>query len=435
MSTAATRAWADGVRNSEDGAMLLSERGRELVDIVARLGPVFEERVYRYDRDAAFPTENFADLRDVGFLGLCIPVEHGGLGADFTTYALVSEEIGRHCGSTGLTFNMHSATMLLTGFIADRLDLDPVDRATLVRRRAAIYRGVIEHGHIHSQPFSEGLLPGATQGYATRATRVDGGWSLTGRKIFASLSDAADRHNVVATVEGDDTVRLFSVPADSVGVRIVGEWDPLGMRGTISKDLILDGVVVPDDAEIVPAGMFDQAARRFPYFYMTLSFTFLGLMRGALDFTRDYLRGVTGPLDRRHNPQKQAGWAEMLLRYERAQALHYRVLGEVGVDPDDDQVRRAWVAVVTCMESAPEVCSLAVRVCGGRSLLRPQALERLYRDARCGSTMLPWSVEVCLDRLGRAGLADDASDDVGSDDAADFDSDGGAGHGGKETPA
>jgi alkylation response protein AidB-like acyl-CoA dehydrogenase len=59
------------------------------------------------------------------------------------------------------------------------------------------------------------------------------------------------------------------------------------------------------------------------------------------------------------------------------------------------------------METAPEVASLAIRVCGGRSLLRPLALERIYRDARCGATMLPWSVEVCLDRLGRAGLLDD----------------------------
>jgi len=52
------------------------------------------------------------------------------------------------------------------------------------------------------------------------------------------------------------------------------------------------------------------------------------------------------------------------------------------------------------------VAATAVRVCGGRSLLRPSALERMYRDARCGATMLPWSVEAALDRLGRAGLYD-----------------------------
>jgi len=82
------------------------------------------------------------------------------------------------------------------------------------------------------------------------------------------------------------------------------------------------------------------------------------------------------------------------------------VLTEAGVDPTPAQVRRAWASMVSTMETAPGLASLAVRVCGGRSLLRPHTLERLYRDARCGATMLPWSVEACLDRLGRAGLSD-----------------------------
>jgi len=58
------------------------------------------------------------------------------------------------------------------------------------------------------------------------------------------------------------------------------------------------------------------------------------------------------------------------------------VLTEAGVDPTPAQVRRAWASMVSTMETAPELASLAVRVCGGRSLLRPHTLERLYRDAR-----------------------------------------------------
>ena len=84
-----------------------------------------------------------------------------------------------------------------------------------------------------------------------------------------------------------------------------------------------------------------------------------------------------------------------------------RAVDEAGVDPSPDAVRRAWASMVTSMEAAPAVASTALRLCGGRALLKPQALERLYRDARCGATMLPWSVDVCLERLGRAGLVDD----------------------------
>jgi alkylation response protein AidB-like acyl-CoA dehydrogenase len=59
------------------------------------------------------------------------------------------------------------------------------------------------------------------------------------------------------------------------------------------------------------------------------------------------------------------------------------------------------------MDGAAEMASLALRVCGGRALLKPEPLERLYRDARCGATMLPWSVEVCLDQLGGFGLVEE----------------------------
>ena len=87
----------------------------ELVHRVRTLGPVIAERAVRYDREASFPFENFADFRRVGLLALCVPEQHGGLGASYADYVRVSEEIGRYCGATALTFNMHNATMLWCG--------------------------------------------------------------------------------------------------------------------------------------------------------------------------------------------------------------------------------------------------------------------------------------------------------------------------------
>ena len=174
----------------------------ELVALVADLGPVMEERAVVYDREASFPWENFHDFRERGLLGLCIPESHGGLGASFADYVRVSEEIGRHCGATGLTFNMHVATMLWTGEVADLLDMTDDERARHDEVRAELFRGVVEEGRIHSQPFSEGVSPGATSGVTTRAVPVEGGFLVTGRKIFASLSGAADFYNVTALVDG-----------------------------------------------------------------------------------------------------------------------------------------------------------------------------------------------------------------------------------------
>jgi alkylation response protein AidB-like acyl-CoA dehydrogenase len=383
-----------------------TELQRRLVGIAAELGPTFEQRAERYDREASFPVENFADLRDAGFLGLCIPTRYGGLGADLATYALVAEELGRHCGSTALTFNMHSATCLLAGPIADELELSGPDLTLLEQRRERLFGGILDDHLVHSQPFSEGLSGRATTGVATIAEPIEGGFRVSGRKIFASLSENADVHNVVCLVPGDDRIRLLGVPANATGVVVSGDWDPLGMRGTISKNLVFDSAFVPEENEWIPPGMFDEVAARYPWFYMTLSFAYLGLMRAVLDFTRRYLRGEIDGSDRSGHPQKQATWAEMLLHYDRARSLTYHVLDRITVDPHVDDVRLAWSAMVTTMEGAPEVASLAIRACGGRSLLRPLPLERLYRDARCGATMLPWSVEVCQERLGQYGLVE-----------------------------
>ncbi len=104
----------------------------------------------------------------------------------------------------------------------------------------------------------------------------------------------------------------------------------------------------------------------------------------------------------------------MNLIYEQAQALCYRTLGDAQVDPSPELVRRAMTSLVTTMEGAPKMASTAIRVCGGRSMLRPSLIERAYRDSRCGATMLPWSVEVCLERLGQSGLFNDVSNDDGA---------------------
>jgi len=374
----------------------------KILDKVVELGPLFAKRADAIDRQALFPYENWDDLTAAGLLGIVVPKENGGLGGDFVGYALAAEELARHCAATALTFNMHVATTLLVGPIAGSLGLDKGEQAFLDARRETLWRGVVEDHHIHSQPFSEGLAAGATAGYATRAEPVDGGYLVSGRKIFASLAGASTFHNVLCQVEGDERLRLLGVPHEGQGVTIEGTWDPLGMRGTDSRNLLMDRAFVPAEHEWLPPGVFNQCADRFPHFFMTLSFTYLGLMRGILDFTEDYLK--TG--GRRDHPIKQQGWADMNIRYEQAQALCYRVLADAQTDPTQDKITRAWASLVTTMEGAPEMASMAIRICGGRSMLRPSYIERAYRDARCGASMLPWSVEVCLQRLGRARLYD-----------------------------
>jgi alkylation response protein AidB-like acyl-CoA dehydrogenase len=389
------------------------ERRARLLELVDEIAPVFAERAPAHDREASFPFANFADLREAGFYGLCVPTRYGGLGASFADYMHIGARIGRHCAMTALTFNMHTQTVLWTGIAADGLEMTETERAVHEERRADLYRRIVEDGELQSQPLSEGVARGATQGFATTAEPVEGGFRVNGRKIFASLSGAANQYNITCVTPGEEGIRFLSVDAADPGVRIVGDWDPLGMRGTVSRTLLFEDAFVPAERELLPQGAYNQLAARFPYVYMTLTPAYLGLTEGVGDFVREYMSSVppAGVTARRDVPQKQQGWAEIQIMIERSRALFDRVVEEAAVDPTPEMMRRALASTYTTMETAPEVASLAIRVCGGVSMLREFRLEQHYRDARCGALMLPWSAEVCLDRLGRWGIFPDADGD------------------------
>jgi alkylation response protein AidB-like acyl-CoA dehydrogenase len=392
---------------------VLTPQQRELLALASSLGrEKFAGRAARWDREASFPFENYADLRDAGLLGICVPKAHGGFGADFATYVMVAAELGRHCGSTALSFNMHVCSTLWAGAIADALDMTAEQRADHERIRAIHFARIVGQGKVYSQPFSEGGAAAAGKApWGTRAIKVDGGYRVVGKKIFASLSGAADYYGVLCTLEREDgeagTMRdslYVAVPANAEGVAVSGEWDPLGMRGTVSRTLTFDNVQVADDARLMPEGLYFQAAARYPHMFATLSPTYMGIAQAAYDFTVSYLRGEvpgTPPVKRRMYTTKQIAVAQMRVSLEQTRALFLQTAREARVDPDKDARMRLFAAHYTIMENANEICRLAVRTCGGQAMLKSLPLERLYRDSRCGSLMLPWTAELCIDRLGR----------------------------------
>ena len=203
----------------------------------------------------------------------------------------------------------------------------------------------------------------------------------------------------------------LAVPADAPGVEVVGEWDPLGMRGTVSRTLVFKDVFVDDDATLMPRGLYFQASTRWPHMFLSLSPTYLGIAQAAFDFTVRYLRGEIagqnsggGGEKRRQSPAKQLAVAQMFIMLQQMKALWFQATSEARVDPTKEQVLRALAAQYTVMEGANDLAQLALRTCGGRSLLKSLPLERLYRDSRCGSVMIPWTAETCLERIGRESL-------------------------------
>tara|TARA_Y100001934_G_scaffold49619_1_gene60305 strand:- start:10812 stop:12041 length:1230 start_codon:yes stop_codon:yes gene_type:complete len=397
----------------EPDAWQLSEQERNLASLARDIGQnKIVNRAAEYDQNAAFPIENYRDMYDAGLMGICIPKEYGGHGADLRCYAVVAAEIGRYCGSTALTWNMHVCSCLWSGALVDDLITDEADRQRHRMNRAVHYRRILDDGAIYAQPFSEGGAAAAGKAaFGTTALKVDGGWRVNGKKIFASLAGSADYYGILCTelqslderASRGNTLYL-AIPAKTEGVTVFGDWDPLGMRGTVSRNLLFKDVFVADGSELMPAGLYFKAASQWPHMFMTLTPAYMGQAQAAYDFTVRYLRGEmegVPPVKRRMYPTKQIAVAQMRVMLEQTKSVWFQAISEACANPSKDQVMRAYAAQYTVMENANELAQLAIRTCGGQSMLKNLALERIYRDSRCGSLMLPWTAELCLDKLGR----------------------------------
>jgi alkylation response protein AidB-like acyl-CoA dehydrogenase len=398
-----------------------SPRQQALIDKAYALASErFALRAAQHDREASFPFEDYADLREAGLLGLCVPERYGGLGADLETYCLVSEQIARGNAATALTYNMHALTMLMMGPLSDAMELPSEVRQRHEELCARRYRQVVEEGVFFGQPHSEPVESGTAdqlqvggRRFGTRAERVDGGYRVNGRKFFVSLSGAATYYATPALLVGDgpweDRTMYLAIPHDAPGLQVTGEWDPLGMRATVSRDLVLENVWVPADAEVLPPGVFGALYRRCPHIFICFSATFLGLMQAAYDFTIDYLTGTVAGAPTRDgtSPARDVAVANMLFTIEAARALFYRSISECRLDPPLESVQRARAAHVTIQRSVVEVTAEAMRVCGGRATLKRYPLERYYRDARAAAVMRPWTQDIATQQTWEAALSTD----------------------------
>ncbi len=376
---------------------------------------VLAPRAAKHDRDATFPIENFRDMHGEGLLAICIPESEGGAGASFRTYCLAAAELGRYCGATALSWNMHVCSTLWTGALADDLEMsDRRTRRSTTRAAACTTGASSATARSIRNPSRKAARrrPARPRSEPRPSPSTAASWSTARRSSPPSRAPPTTTACCAPSArEGDAASRrntlYLALPANAKGVSVVGDWDPLGMRGTVSRTLIFKDVFVPEDEMLMPRGVYFRAATSWPHMFLTLSPTYMGLAQAAYDFTVAYLRGElpgTPPVKRRMYPTKQIAVAEMRIMLEQTKALWFQAVSEARADPTAEQVQRAYAAQFTVMENANALAAKAIRTCGGQAMLKNLALERIYRDSRCGSLMLPWTAEICLDRLGRESL-------------------------------
>ena len=397
----------------------------EMLTKINVLGAKFAERAPIHDKEASFPTQNYIDLRDAGFLKLVIPEDFGGYGFSLGEYATIGAEIGKYCGATALTFNMHTSSMMWLRFMFEMSNLADNERTAFARMREIQFAKVVNDGAIFSQPISEGGTNWTSDPIKTSCRKVDSGWVINGFKKFASLAGHCDYYSIVCTehFEGKDPAHEdtmdFAVHKDAPGLSVVGEWDPLGMRGTSSRDLILKDVFVSEDDMMMPAGVFGKTLSQWPHMMATLTPAYMGISQAAYDFTVQYLRGETPgqpPIDRRVYPTKRAAVGRMFQKLTEMRCLWTAAFFEAGHFPTKAEVMRIYAAQFAVMEGVQELAALAIRTCGGQSMLKSLPIERIYRDSRCGALMLPYTTEIMEDYLSMMSVYDmDNIDKVNTD--------------------
>ncbi|MCO1596712.1 acyl-CoA/acyl-ACP dehydrogenase [Micromonospora sp. RHAY321] len=378
------------------------------LEAARRLAPRFAARAAQHDRDGSFPVEDFHDLREAGLFGLMVPRALGGLGASFAEYAAVATELARGNGATALVFNMHASVTGALGAVTEELAeaLGVPDEALAARDRLLT---AAAQGSWYAVAMSERGAGARLSQLSTVYEATDGGWRLKGSKTFCSGAGHADGYLVAARSSADQSmVSQFLVPAGPEGLTVEPTWDALGMRATSSHDLHLD-VEVPADRLLGGVeGLALVVAQLMPHWLVaSYAAVYVGVARAAIDAAAEHL-----------NARNLAGLPAVRARLGRADAATAAaqlVVAEAArrVDemPGDAETNRwVWRAKLLAGTTAADVAASMLEAAGTSATRRGHPLERLYRDARCGS-LHPATSDVCADWLGIAALGGDPDRD------------------------
>lgn len=367
-------------------------RERELVAWAAEIGGKIESNSARHDRDGTFVTEAYELLKTSGYLALAVPEELGGRGATIREVAMAQRELARHCSSTALASVMHHHVTLFTAW-RFRRGL-PGAEATLRRIADEGIVLVSTGGADQTRPRGE-------------ATKADGGYLVSGRKIFCSQAPVGTVLSTMFPYDDPDEGRIvlnMAVPMASDGVTMLDTWDALGMRGTGSNDVELKDVFVPDERVLArrPLGRIDGPLQVILSIAMPpIAAVYLGVAEAA----RDHAVALVTGTPRAEDPsvQRQVGLMDTRLRVA-AWALE-GALAIVGDDPEPsmDTVVAVMAAKREIAIGGVEVCDLALEVGGGAAYYRTHPIEQCYRDVR-GAKYHPLTPEESLVHAGKVAL-------------------------------
>lgn len=341
----------------------------------------------RHDRDGSFPFENFELLHEERVLGLTARVEDGGSDAGLEEVGEIIGDIGRACPSTALILSMqftHIKNAARNPNWPEHL-------------KARLGRGAVGCGALVNALRVEPALGTPARGGLpeTTARRTADGWSITGRKIYATGAPALRWMLVWArTDEVEPRTGMFLVPGQSRGVSIVETWDHLGLRASCSHDVLLNDVEVPTDHAVdirPPAAWGQRETQQAAWNAVLMGSLYTGVAQAARDWLVGFLRerkpsNLGAALATLPRMQEEVGAIEGLL------ATNRRLIRSVAREYDDgvegSSAEYGLIKTFTA-ENAIEAVERAVKLTGNHGLARANPLERHLRDVLCSRIHTP----------------------------------------------
>jgi alkylation response protein AidB-like acyl-CoA dehydrogenase len=360
------------------------DESQRAIDTARKMAAEFNRVGAKHDRENTFPDELVPIFKQSGLAALNVPKRFGGLGADVWTTARCVQELAKGDASCALAFNMHIGVV---GFFMGMWSEEHQKR---------FFPKVVADHALFDGAYSEARA-GVIGLPDTIAIPVKGGYRVSGKKSWGTLSLAADYHtfNVTITdkdgsVPEDPDIRLsrevmLICPSDATGVSIEKTWDAMGMRSTGTETVVFKDVFVPTE-DLVSTDFRPKLFANLEWQTLTFASVYYGLACRAYDETVAILRIINETTGATIESTARA-----LLEGRDEQWGPVLRLGLLEVPK------------VVATENAIRVVENAMRLVGGGSFRRGHILERLYRDARSGP-FHPLTSDQTYEYLGKAAL-------------------------------
>jgi alkylation response protein AidB-like acyl-CoA dehydrogenase len=337
-------------------------------DLANELGRGFAARAASHDDTDEFVAENYVELKARNVLSAGVPEELGGGGASVAELAGMLRTLAHYCSSTALALSMHTH-LVATAAWRWKHQKAPLD--------GLLKRIVAEDLVLVSTGGSDWLLG------SCKATKVEGGYRATGRKIFCSGAPAGGLMMTTAVVDDPSdgpTVLQIAVPTNAAGVKIENDWKALGMRGTGSHDISFEDVFIPDAA----VALRRSSGKWHPLVHtvaMVALPVFNAVYVGVAEKARDL--AIDAAKRRRDDRVVQAHAGEMENELTSAQLALWRMIDiAMTRQPGPETTLETMSCRAILGKGTRTTVDKAMDLAGGGSFLRRNALERLFRDVQ-----------------------------------------------------